>query len=251
MPHLDCKTPLERWSYCIGTLWRTIPARIVESTFEVHIKREYSVNNSRYYHTLDHVMYILRQLDERIGTYSHAWELAAYLHDVATRIRIGVISELTITQGGVERFRQSSLSTPEIASANVLLWLYRDLDQFKDEREVYAPHIHATFYDAMAMILATQTASYARNQYADLKTQQFVDADMAILGDTPEVYAEYSANVRKEYPHVSDAEWIVGRSTFLKSVLDRGPIYFTREFADLETQARRNIQDELTRLQSL
>ncbi|MER5650710.1 metal-dependent phosphohydrolase [Streptosporangium sp. NPDC002524] len=71
------------------------------------------------------------------------------------------------------------------------------------------------------------------------------DADLAILGASPEVYARYAAAVREEYGFVPDDAFRAGRAAVLRSLLDL-PVIF--RVADLEEAARANIAAELERL---
>jgi predicted metal-dependent HD superfamily phosphohydrolase len=75
--------------------------------------------------------------------------------------------------------------------------------------------------------------------------QEFLDADLAILGSKPERYDEYVAQVRKEYAHVPDALFRAGRNRILQSFLDRPRIYLTAAFYErFEQQARDNVRRE-------
>ncbi|WP_433363585.1 HD domain-containing protein [Streptosporangium sp. CA-115845] len=71
------------------------------------------------------------------------------------------------------------------------------------------------------------------------------DADLAILGASPEVYAGYTTAVREEYAFVPDDAFRSGRAAVLRSLLDLPAIF---HIADLEEAARANIMAELERL---
>ncbi len=70
----------------------------------------------------------------------------------------------------------------------------------------------------------------------------FLDMDVAILGTIFEVYHQYAANIRAEYPHVPDATFAAGRGAFLDGQLANTRIFRTdfyeREFGQ---QARANM----------
>lgn len=75
------------------------------------------------------------------------------------------------------------------------------------------------------------------------------DADLAILGSSPERYDEYAADVRAEYAHVDDEAWRRGRSAVLRSFLARDRIYRTDRAHDrFDAAARRNLARELAAL---
>jgi predicted metal-dependent HD superfamily phosphohydrolase len=77
-----------------------------------------------------------------------------------------------------------------------------------------------------------------------------VDVDLSILGEQHDTYHRYAHAIRKEFGHISDDAWRVGRSKFLKEMLDRPTIYRRHEMQSrYERQARDNMQRELTTLQ--
>ncbi len=74
-------------------------------------------------------------------------------------------------------------------------------------------------------------------------------ADLAVLAAGPAGYSDYVRKVRREYAHVGDAEWVIGRSTVLRSFLERDAIYAPRlELDAWERRARGNITAELDTL---
>ena len=75
------------------------------------------------------------------------------------------------------------------------------------------------------------------------------DADLAVLGSSPERYAGYAADVREEYAHVGDDAFRAGRTAVLRTLLDRPRLYVTSEgHARWDAAARRNLADEINRL---
>ncbi|GAA1919863.1 hypothetical protein GCM10009737_21750 [Nocardioides lentus] len=75
------------------------------------------------------------------------------------------------------------------------------------------------------------------------------DADLAVLASTPRRYAEYAADVRAEWAHVSDADFAAGRAAVLRDLVAR-PVLFTTSHArrTWERTARANVAAELARL---
>lgn len=72
--------------------------------------------------------------------------------------------------------------------------------------------------------------------------QLLVDIDLAILGATPERFAEYDRQVRAEYSWVPGLVYAVKRKAVLRSFLARQAIYSTSYFhARYEQQARANL----------
>lgn len=77
------------------------------------------------------------------------------------------------------------------------------------------------------------------------------DADLWILSAPPSRYSEYREQVRREYPDVSDADWVVGRSRVIQQIFDRPMIYLAGPSWDRlarERWARLNLEFELTDL---
>lgn len=92
------------------------------------------------------------------------------------------------------------------------------------------------------MILDTKT----HETYVD---PWFCDADMAILGSSPERYQRYTHQIRQEFGMYSDAQFNSGRIAFLKKTIEH-PIFITEIYrARYEDQARRNIFNEITLLE--
>lgn len=72
--------------------------------------------------------------------------------------------------------------------------------------------------------------------------QLLVDIDLAILGATPERFAEYDAQVRAEYAWVPGFVYRMKRRSVLKAFLARPSIYCTDHFRErYEAQARSNL----------
>ncbi len=91
------------------------------------------------------------------------------------------------------------------------------------------------------LILAT------RSHAPSAAAQEFLDADLAILGSTPERYQEYTEQVRREYEHVPEALFRGARAAILDRFLERPRIYASEEFfSRFEQQARENISRELS-----
>lgn len=84
----------------------------------------------------------------------------------------------------------------------------------------------------------------------DRNGEVLCDADLAILGAAPDGYAAYAALVRQEYSAVPDDLFRAGRSDVLARLLARPRLFRTpRGHASWEHPARRNLRDELHRLQ--
>jgi len=96
------------------------------------------------------------------------------------------------------------------------------------------------------MILATK---HHRGEYLSWDMKAFLDLDTSILGAPEEIYEVYSRAIRKEYSWVPNVLYREGRMKILNDFLGRERIYHTEEIrAKYETQARRNIAEEIKTL---
>jgi predicted metal-dependent HD superfamily phosphohydrolase len=70
----------------------------------------------------------------------------------------------------------------------------------------------------------------------------FLDMDLAILGAPREAFETYNSAIRKEYVHVPDDAFRIGRTNVLERILKRPRLYFTEYFFErLELTARDNL----------
>jgi predicted metal-dependent HD superfamily phosphohydrolase len=78
------------------------------------------------------------------------------------------------------------------------------------------------------------------------------DADLAVLASDDLRYSSYVEGVRREYAHVDDAAFAVGRAQVLSTLLDRPALFRTAHGRSAwEQRARANITAELARLRAL
>jgi len=76
-----------------------------------------------------------------------------------------------------------------------------------------------------------------------------IDFDLAILGQSEEVYQEYALKIRKEYAKIPRIIYRKGRKKVLQHFLNKSSIYQTRVFkSTFEKQARANLSNELSHL---
>ena len=171
----------------------------------------------RRYHGVDHVVWVLRHVDELVAEESvddpAAIAAAAFYHDAVY---------------------EPAYPANERASARLAR---RDLDELGwdgDRVGRVSEMIEAT---------ATHVAP------ADVDTAVLIDADLAVLAAEPAAYQDYVEGVRSEYRNLDDAEWADGRSDVLQGFLDRDVIFTTGTGrARWEARARANIAAELASL---
>ena len=79
-----------------------------------------------------------------------------------------------------------------------------------------------------------------------------VDIDLSILGAAPERYAEYCAQVRREYAHVPEPLFMRGRLAVLEAFLKARPaLYHTaRGRSAFDAAAARNLTQEVAQLRA-
>lgn len=93
-------------------------------------------------------------------------------------------------------------------------------------------------------IIATKTHE---SNFNDSKF--LIDFDLAILGQSEEIYQEYSQSIRKEYKLVPDFMYKKGRIKVLQHFINKKNIYKTAVFiASFEKNAKENLQGELNQL---
>jgi predicted metal-dependent HD superfamily phosphohydrolase len=75
------------------------------------------------------------------------------------------------------------------------------------------------------------------------------DADLSVLGGTPESYARYAAQIREEYADIDEVDFRAGRRRVLEAFAAREPLFRTGPAQALwEERARRNVRTELALL---
>jgi predicted metal-dependent HD superfamily phosphohydrolase len=92
------------------------------------------------------------------------------------------------------------------------------------------------------MVMATKHHGMATHPSINV----FLDADLAILGASPDDYHRYTINVRKEYKLVPNVLYKPGRKKVLQHFLSMPSIFKTPFFQEkLEAPARINIAQEI------
>ncbi|KGF20972.1 hypothetical protein HMPREF3160_06620 [Arthrobacter sp. HMSC06H05] len=114
---------------------------------------------------------------------------------------------------------------------------------------------HDVVHRVYRAILATADhAAYAREAVqgrgeVDAGVSVLLDADLSVLARPHAGYQRYVLDVRNEYAHVPDEDFVAGRTRILKGMLATPQLYIT-DFAvqNWEAKARSNIAGELARL---
>jgi predicted metal-dependent HD superfamily phosphohydrolase len=174
--------------------------------------------DGRFYHNLNHIQHVLESADwlQDVAIDFRAVQLAIWFHDV------------------VYDPRQSDNEAQSAATAVRVL------------RPLGVPQ--ATLNIVSDLILATQ------NHEVDATDPNYfvmLDADLAILGASPEEYDHYARAIRQEYSFVPDVAYRKGRTAVLRRFLARSPFYFT-DWMQVRREAavQQNLTRELNKLES-
>jgi predicted metal-dependent HD superfamily phosphohydrolase len=202
-----------QWQELLRTF--AVPQALAEKTFE-HLVAAYS-EPGRFYHTLAHIENVLTTIARLTTDAPHpALQFAAWFHDAVYDTHAKDNEEKS---AALARTMLPQLNIPADIVATterlILLTKFHVPDSDGDEEKI------------------------------------LVDADLAILGTTPNEYEEYAKAIRREYAWVPGAEYRAGRSRNLAEFLKRSRIYHTEEMlAEYEQQARRNVAAEISLLTS-
>lgn len=166
----------------------------------------------RVYHGVDHLLFVLRRVDEFAGPDHDLFmvRLAAWYHDA-----VYVVGKSQVTN--------------EEASARLSI---RELSRCGFEVEEL---------NEVAR-LVRMTATHVPGS-ADPDGELLSDADLAVLGGTPEEYEAYRTAIRTEYAAVPDEVFQPARLRVMADLL-RGQVFRTGGGRALEEAAVRNVRGE-------
>ncbi len=178
----------------------------------------------RYYHNSSHLAALLRWCERYQNELREpaVIKFAIWFHDVIYR-----------TRRHDNEPRSADYATTTLAQLNVPL---------------------AVIDDVASLIRATQTHRLDAPEDALPERLHhdggwFLDFDLAILGSNPDVYAAYAKAIRREYFWVPTFLFRQKRRAVLENFLQRPQLFFTAIMrAELETQARANLTNELAEL---
>ena len=170
----------------------------------------------RHYHTIDHLEAMITELKE-VKTNIEDWDtilFAAFYHDIIYK---------------------ASANSNEEDSAKVAM---QRLSSIRYPAEKIAK--------CAQLIIATKQHELSK----DNDTNFMTDADLSILGKSPDVYLKYTEQIREEYTIYPDFMFTSGRKKALQHFLQMSSIYKTEYFSSkYEKQSRINLSDELVNIQ--
>ncbi len=169
----------------------------------------------RHYHTVEHVVAVLSTVDTLAShaTAADLVRLAAWYHDA---VYDPMRDDNEERSAGLAEAELAALGLPAAGVARVASLV-----------RVTAGH------DAPA---------------GDSDAEVLCDADLALLGGPRPAYDSYVAAVRREYSHVDEVGWQVGREAVLRGLLGRPRLFRTPSGSAWEQPARANLSRELAAL---
>ena len=171
----------------------------------------------RHYHTLQHIsscMDLMLELDHYHNNWFPELELAVMFHDIVYD-----------TQAQNNEEKSAEIARNAIGVMN--------LDSEYKET-------------VTQLILATKHRADLDDSW--LGRNLFLDIDLSILGQDPDVFDEYERQIRKEYEWVPQRKYEEARVAVLKSFVDRKNIYtYPWTAVKLEEQARFNLHRSISR----
>jgi predicted metal-dependent HD superfamily phosphohydrolase len=173
----------------------------------------------RQYHTLTHILNVLRDVEELtvavpVGDPA-AVRLAAWYHDA--------VYEPAASAGHNEE------ASAELAARDLVA-----LDQ---------PRARIRAVERLVRVTTHHTpAAGAKDEMV------LCDADLAVLASDPAAYSAYANGVRSEYAYVPEPAWREGRAAVLRALLERPVLFHTEVMHEREPAARANLAAELASL---
>ncbi|MEF9947072.1 MAG: N-methyl-D-aspartate receptor NMDAR2C subunit [Comamonas sp.] len=194
------------WQRCWAALGLTPPADLQQRLLAAYAEPQ------RHYHTQQHLAECLAHFDAVWQQAQRPGEVAVALwfHDAIYDIK-AKDNELRSAQWAVQALKDCGAA---------------------DET---SQRVHA-------LIMATCHSATPAGSSTEADAKLLIDIDLAILGASPERFAEYDAQVAAEYAWVPRLVYRFKRKQVLNSFLQRDAIYLTPHFHQrLEAQARRNL----------
>ncbi|MEN6307304.1 MAG: N-methyl-D-aspartate receptor NMDAR2C subunit [Anaerohalosphaeraceae bacterium] len=198
-------------------LWSLIGAKSsTDAAFELLVNTY--TQPHRFYHNLDHIRACLDIFEpiRSMASNPDSVEFALWYHDVVYDVR------------GSQNEEQSALIA-------------------------YNTCMEAGLPDAMAREIQHLILTTKHTGQPQTRDQEWIaDIDLAILGSPADEFNRYEANIRKEYAHVPEDQFRLGRTAILKAFLDKPAIYFTDYFIQKYQQpAAVNLQRSIARLRQI
>jgi len=174
------------------------------------------LNPDRYYHNAKHVLHCLKEFDKvrRLAQNPFALEMGLFAHDSVY---------------------DSRRNDNELMSINLLEAVLLEAQSPPEEIKLSERIVQVTDHKTVPLTLDEMLA---------------VDIDLAIFGQSQEVFDEHEANIRKEYSWVLPEQFNEGRKKVLEYFLNRKSIYYTSYFREkYQKQAEENLKRSIAKLE--
>ncbi len=178
---------------------------------------------TRKYHNVRHLVDLLERIDElQQETHSpHAMRLAAWYHGA---IFDADAKAAYAKRGGEDEAASADYARVHLASLGV-------------------PPAAVDEVAEMVIALARHTSNGRKADCGVL-----CDADLAILAADPQRYRAYTDDIRAEYGHIPDRDYLESRRAILRKLVARDQLYVSPLAAPWEARARQNVAGELQRI---
>ncbi|HCZ35869.1 MAG TPA: hypothetical protein DHV26_08075 [Cytophagales bacterium] len=168
-------------------------------------------HRSRYYHTLAHLDYLVAELKPLQNQFT-SWDTVVFAIAYHDFVYNATARDNEEQSAKVAEARLTEINFPVLEKAR-----------------------------CAEFILATK-----KHEPVNFEVDLFTDADLSILGASPEKYQQYAADVRKEYSIYPDLLYKPGRKKVLQYFLEMKQIFKTDEFYEkYERVARQNLEFEV------
>ncbi|UFU07225.1 HD domain-containing protein [Ruania halotolerans] len=214
---------LSAWRRSLEAVGATADRATLETYGERLIKRW--SDPSRIHHNLKRLIGVLARVDE-LAPETHdpdVVRIAAWYHGAAFD---AAARQAYAHRGGVD----------EVASAELA------------RRELSELGVPAKVVDRVsALIIGIARHSAPKN---DIDAQALCDADLGGLAAEPQRYQAYRREVREEYRHIPDRDYVEARLAIVTKLLNRNRLFKSPMAQPWEDAARENLSAELDRLTS-
>lgn len=169
-------------------------------------------SSGRGYHDLRHLAEVLARIEELGEGSDPVLVLAAWFHDAV------------YDTGGDNEERSAGLAVATLSG-----------------------HLDRDDVDEVARLV--RMTEHHRPAAGDHRGEVLSDADLGILAASPARYAEYVADVRKEYAEIPEADFARGRLAVLEALAVKPSLFHTAYARERwEPAARRNLEAEIAEL---
>lgn len=212
---------LAAWRRSLQDVGATADQATLESYGERMIERWSSPERS--HHNLKRLITVLARVDE-LAPETHdpnVVRLAAWYHGAAFN---AAAPYAYAHRGGVDEAASAQLARTELSELGV----------------------PAEVAERVGALILRITRHMAPKD--DIDAQALCDADLGILAAEPQRYAAYLKQIRAEYAHIPQADYVRARLAIVTKLLARPHIYKSPMAQDWEDAARENLTAELDRL---